>query len=100
VTDPALFGPLARLVKYNPGAATDTIPGREVDVLGANDSKAKPKVRSMTLCLAYDDELTRTRALLRPGPGSAVRTRHGALRHHQPGLAGALASQEVPAARR
>ncbi|MFI5852278.1 PBSX family phage terminase large subunit [Micromonospora chalcea] len=56
--DPALFGPLARLIKYNPGAAMGTILGREVDVLGANDSKAEPKVRGMTLCLAYGDELT------------------------------------------
>lgn len=56
--DPALFGPLAKLTKYNPGAATGTILGREVDVLGANDAKAEPKVRGMTLCLAYGDELT------------------------------------------
>lgn len=56
--DPAIFGPLARLVKYNPGAALGTILGREVDVLGANDSKAEPKVRGMTLCIAYGDELT------------------------------------------
>ncbi|MDG4832414.1 phage terminase large subunit [Solwaraspora sp. WMMD1047] len=58
LTDPALFGPLARLIKYNPGAPTGTILGREVDVLGANDAKAEPKVRGMTLCLAYGDELT------------------------------------------
>lgn len=58
LTDPAIFGPLARLVKYNPGAATGTILGREVDVLGANDAKAEPKVRGMTLCRAYGDELT------------------------------------------
>ncbi|WKU07999.1 PBSX family phage terminase large subunit [Micromonospora sp. HUAS LYJ1] len=56
--DPALFGPLARLVKYNPGAPTGSILGREVDVLGANDAKAEPKVRGMTLCIAYGDELT------------------------------------------
>lgn len=58
IGDPALFGPLARLVHYNPGAATATILGRTVDVLGANDAKAEPKVRGMTLCLAYGDELT------------------------------------------
>lgn len=56
--DPALFGPLAFLTKYNPGAPTATILGREVDVLGANDAKSEPKVRGMTLCLAYGDELT------------------------------------------
>ncbi len=58
LTDPAIFGPLAKLTKYNPGAPTGTILGREVDVLGANDAKAEPKVRGMTLCLAYGDELT------------------------------------------
>lgn len=56
--DPALFGPLALLTTYNQGAATATILGREVDVLGANDAKAEPKVRGMTLVLAYGDELT------------------------------------------
>lgn len=58
LTDPALFGPLAHLIKYNPGAPTGSILGREVDVLGANDAKAEPKVRGMTLCIAYGDELT------------------------------------------
>lgn len=56
--DPALFGPLARLTHYNPGAPTATILGRLVDVIGANDAKAEPKVRGLTLCLAYGDELT------------------------------------------
>jgi PBSX family phage terminase large subunit len=58
LTDPALFGPLARLTKYTPGAPTGTILGRLVDVIGANDAKAEPKVRGLTLCLAYGDELT------------------------------------------
>jgi PBSX family phage terminase large subunit len=56
--DPAIFGPLARLTTYNSGAATATILGREIDVLGANDATAEPKVRGMTLALAYGDELT------------------------------------------
>jgi PBSX family phage terminase large subunit len=56
--DPDIFGPLARMTKYNPGAALGSILGRPVDVLGANDAKAEPKVRGMTLCLAYGDELT------------------------------------------
>jgi PBSX family phage terminase large subunit len=56
--DPDIFGPLARMTKYNPGAALGSILGRSVDVLGANDAKAEPKVRGMTLCLAYGDELT------------------------------------------
>lgn len=56
--DPALFGSLALLTHYNAGAPTATILGREVDVIGASDAKAEPKVRGMTLCLAYGDELT------------------------------------------
>lgn len=56
--DPALFGQLAHTVHYNPGAATAMILGRVVDVIGANDAKAEPKVRGMTLCIAYGDELT------------------------------------------
>lgn len=58
LSDPALFGPLAQLVRYNTGAPTAIILGREVHVLGANDAKAEPKVRGMTLALAYGDELT------------------------------------------
>jgi PBSX family phage terminase large subunit len=58
LTDPAIFGPLAKMTRYNPGAALGTILGREVDILGANDAKAEPKVRGMTLCLAYGDEIT------------------------------------------
>lgn len=56
--DPNLFGVLAHEVQYNPGAATARILGRIVDVIGAADAKAEPKVRGMTLCLAYGDELT------------------------------------------
>lgn len=56
--DPDIFGPLAKMTKYNPGAPLGSILGRPVDVLGANDAKAEPKVRGMTLCLAYGDELT------------------------------------------
>ncbi|MEV6297835.1 PBSX family phage terminase large subunit [Actinoplanes sp. NPDC051861] len=56
--DPDIFGPLAKMTKYNPGAALGSILGRQVDVLGANDAKAEPKVRGMTLCLAYGDEIT------------------------------------------
>ncbi len=58
LTDPAIFGPLASATRYTSGAPTATILGRPVDVIGANDAKAEPKVRGMTLCLAYGDELT------------------------------------------
>lgn len=56
--DPRLFGELAHQVAYTPGAPTATILGRTVHVLGANDAKAEPKVRGMTLGGAYVDEAT------------------------------------------
>lgn len=56
--DPALFGPVARLIHYTPGAPTATILGRLVHVIGANDAKSEPKVRGMTVSGAYIDEAT------------------------------------------
>lgn len=56
--DPALFGRFARAVSYTRGAPTATILGREVEVIGANDAKAEPKVRGLTCAGAYVDELT------------------------------------------
>ncbi|MFJ1648002.1 PBSX family phage terminase large subunit [Streptomyces sp. NPDC088258] len=56
--DPALFGDLAQHVHYTAGAPTATILGRMVHVIGANDAKAEPKIRGMTVCGAYVDEVT------------------------------------------
>lgn len=56
--NPAIFGPLARLVHYTNGAPTATILGRTVHVIGANDAQAEPKVRGMTCAGAYCDEVT------------------------------------------
>jgi PBSX family phage terminase large subunit len=56
--DPALFGEAARHVHYTPGAPTAVILGRTVHVIGANDAKSEPKIRGMTLCGAYVDEVT------------------------------------------
>ncbi|MEU6279744.1 PBSX family phage terminase large subunit [Streptomyces sp. NPDC047028] len=58
LTNPEIFGPLAKQVKYNPGAPIAYIMGRIVHVLGANDAKAEPKVRGMTCSGAYVDEAT------------------------------------------
>jgi PBSX family phage terminase large subunit len=58
LTNPDLFGPLARQVHYTNGAATAVILGRIVHVLGANDAQAEPKVRGMTCAGAYVDEAT------------------------------------------
>lgn len=58
LTDPALFGPLARLTRYTMGASTASILGRTVYLFGANDAKAEPKIRGLTVILAYVDEIT------------------------------------------
>jgi PBSX family phage terminase large subunit len=54
--NPELFGALASQVHYVNGAATATILGRTIHVIGANDAKAEPKVRGMTCAGAYVDE--------------------------------------------
>ncbi|WP_237535787.1 phage terminase large subunit [Streptomyces sp. SID3343] len=56
--DPDLFGPLAKLTTYTNGAATATILGRTVHVLGASDAKAEKILRGMTCAGAYVDEVT------------------------------------------
>src|ERR1044072_7319817 len=56
--DPALFGEIAAHIHYTPGAPTATILGRTVHVIGANDAKSEPKIRGMTVCGAYVDEVT------------------------------------------
>lgn len=58
LTDPALFGPLAALTRYTMGAGTANILGRTVYLFGANDAKAEPKIRGLTVILAYVDEIT------------------------------------------
>ncbi|WP_432077821.1 PBSX family phage terminase large subunit [Streptomyces sp. YPW6] len=56
--DPALFGEIAHHIHYTPGAPTARILGRVVHVIGANDAKSEPKIRGMTVCGAYVDEVT------------------------------------------
>lgn len=58
LTDPALFGPLAKLTRYTMGAGTANILGRTIYLFGANDAKAEPKIRGLTVILAYVDEIT------------------------------------------
>lgn len=58
LTNPEIFGDLAKQIKYNPGAPIAVIMGRVVHIIGANDSKAEPKVRGMTCSGAYVDEAT------------------------------------------
>jgi PBSX family phage terminase large subunit len=54
----SIFGQLARTVAYTDGADTATILGRQVHILGANDSQSEAKVRGMTVAGAYVDEAT------------------------------------------
>lgn len=54
--NPEIFGPLASQVHYTNGAATATILGRTVHVIGANDAQAEPKIRGLTCAGAYVDE--------------------------------------------
>lgn len=56
--DPNLFGPLAQHVHYTRGAPTATILGRQVRVIGANDSRAEERLRGMTCAGALVDEAT------------------------------------------
>jgi PBSX family phage terminase large subunit len=56
--DPALFGDVARHVKYTFGAPLATILGRRIHVFGANDVQAEAKVRGSTFAGMYGDELT------------------------------------------
>ena len=58
LTNPEIFGQLAKQISYNNGAPVAIIMGRIVHVLGANDAKAEPKVRGMTCAGAYVDEAT------------------------------------------
>lgn len=58
LTDPSVFGRLARDITYTNGAATANVLGRTVHALGANDAQAEPKVRGLTCAGAYVDELT------------------------------------------
>ncbi|WP_445396458.1 PBSX family phage terminase large subunit [Streptomyces sp. LE64] len=58
LTDPSIFGSIARDITYTNGAPTANVLGRVVHALGANDAQAEPKVRGLTCAGAYVDELT------------------------------------------
>nr|WP_240529077.1 terminase family protein [Streptomyces antioxidans] len=58
LTDPRLFGPLARHIHHTRGATTATILGRTVHLIGASDVRAEERLRGLTAQLAYVDEAT------------------------------------------
>ncbi len=51
----AIFAPH---VHYRQGAATATVFGRTVHIVGANDAKSEAKIRGMTIQYAFCDEVT------------------------------------------
>lgn len=53
-----IYGDAADHVHYNRGAATATIFGRVVHILGSSDVRAEATIRGMTISLAYLDEAT------------------------------------------
>lgn len=58
LTDPGLFGALAKLIVWTPGAKTAVILGRTVHLIGANDRRAEGKIRGATVSLVYCDEVS------------------------------------------
>lgn len=58
LTNPEIFGPLVKYIKYTPGAKTASILGRTVHLYGANDASSETKIRGLTVSLAYVDEAT------------------------------------------
>lgn len=58
LTNPEIFGPLVKYVKYTPGAKSAQILGRTVHLYGANDASSEAKIRGLTVSLAYVDEAT------------------------------------------
>ena len=54
----AVFAPFRGQVRYRQGAATATIFGRKVHVIGANDEGSEARIRGMTIGRAFGDEIT------------------------------------------
>lgn len=61
--DDRLFGELSKQVIHTKGSGVAVILGKEVHLVGANDSRSEEKIRGSTVELAYVDEAT----LLPPG---------------------------------
>jgi PBSX family phage terminase large subunit len=58
LTDPAITGPIAKMITYTRGAPTATILGRRVEIVTSNDARAENRLRGMTAVGAYVDEIT------------------------------------------
>lgn len=69
--DARLFGSLAGMVEHTRGSNIARILGREVHLVGANDTRSEEKIRGATIEIAYVDEAT----LLPPGFWEMLLTR-------------------------
>jgi len=56
--DERIFGPLSKQVIHTKGSGTAWILGKEVSLVGANDTRSEEKIRGSTIELAYVDEAT------------------------------------------
>lgn len=56
--DERIFGPLAKMIIHTKGSGTALILGKEVALVGANDTRSEEKIRGSTVELAYVDEAT------------------------------------------
>lgn len=56
--DERIFGPLSKMVVHTKGSGTALILGKEVALVGANDTRSEEKIRGSTVELAYVDEAT------------------------------------------
>jgi PBSX family phage terminase large subunit len=56
--NPELFGDLAGQTRYTRSSGMARILGRDVEVIGANDAKAEPKIRGFSGAGFYVDEIT------------------------------------------
>ncbi|MGB3413165.1 MAG: PBSX family phage terminase large subunit [Microbacteriaceae bacterium] len=55
---PDLFGDVANHVEHTTGSSIAYILGKEIHLIGANDTRAEEKIRGATIELAYVDEAT------------------------------------------
>ncbi|SDR76782.1 PBSX family phage terminase large subunit [Corynebacterium timonense] len=53
-----VFAPFRPFIRYRQGAATATIFGSRVHVIGANDEGSESRIRGMTIGRAFGDEIT------------------------------------------
>lgn len=58
LTNPAIFGPITKYIKYTPGSKTASLLGHTLHFYGANDASSETKIRGLTVSPAHVDEAT------------------------------------------